>query len=407
MTEGQSRESQEGYALLVLLATSAVLLAALALAIPRMAMQAQRVKEERLIQRGEQYSRAIKLYYRQHRKYPARLDDLEDTDGVRYLRGRPSDPLGETGEWRLIHMGTDGRFEDSLLHDLAKDTRESGLGGFPGGGLGLGGVVGDGSSQLPNGSEAYGPELLGAQAGLPGQPFPTAQNRAQNVRESAAPDLVTRGRYNEGFGFDPNQVAPQATEGRDGEPPDRSGVLPIEAPSDPIEGEPLDPFNRFGQRGRERNPTASTIGSRSLGAQRQDPTSRAQGPGQPSAGPGARAGSTRSNPAGLAAGSGAREMINRLLTTPRAPGAPIGGAQGPAATPQVFERGIAGVASQAEGSGVKVYNGRESYVEWEFVYDYREDRDASGGTADTRQTGGTARQVPGQNRTSSRIGPVR
>ena len=105
VTEGPSRGSQEGYALLVLLATSAVLLAALALAIPRMAMQAQRVKEERLIQRGEQYSRAIKLYYRQHRKYPARLDDLEDTDGVRYLRGRPRDPLGETGEWRLIPHG--------------------------------------------------------------------------------------------------------------------------------------------------------------------------------------------------------------------------------------------------------------------------------------------------------------
>ena len=405
MTEGQSRGSQDGYALLVLLATSAVLLAALALAIPRMAMQAQRLKEERLIQRGEEYSRAIKLYYRQHRKYPARLDELEDTDGVRYLRGRPSDPLGETGEWRLIHMGTDGRFEDSLLHDLAKDTRESGLGGFPGGAVGL--VVRDGSSQLPNGSEAYGPEDLGARTGLPGQPFPTAQNRAQNVRESAAPDLVTRGRYNEGFGFDPNQLPPQATEGRDGEPPDRSSMLPNEAPSDPIEGEPLDPFNRFGQRGRERNPTASAIGSRTLGAQRQDPSSRTQVPGQRSAGPGALAGSTRSNPAGLAAGSGAREMINRLLTTPRAPGAPIGGAQGAAATPQVFERGIAGVASQAEGSGVKVYNGRESYVEWEFVYDYRKDRDEPGGTGDARQTGDPAQQVPNRNRTSSRTGPVR
>ena len=405
MKKARSRGSREGYALLVLLATSAVLLAALALAIPRMAMQAQRVREERLIQRGEQYSRAIKLYYRQHRKYPARLDDLEDTDGVRYLRGRPSDPLGETGEWRLIHMGTDGRFEDSLLHDLAKDTRDSGLGGFPGGGVGL--VVRDGSSQLPNSSEAYGPEDFGAQAGLPGQPFPTAQNRAQTVRESAAPDLVTRGRYNEGFGFDPNQLAPQAAEEQDGEPPDSGSVLPSEAPLDSNQREPQDPFNRFGQRGRERNPTASAIGSRSLSAQRQDTSSRAQGPGQPSSGPASRAGSTRSGQPGLAAGSGAREMINRLLTTPRAPGAPIGGAQGAAVTPQVFERGIAGVASQAEGSGVKVYNGRESYVEWEFVYDYRKDRDGSDGTADTRQTGDPARQAPGRNRTSSRTGPVR
>ena len=402
MTQRPSRGSQEGYALLVLLATSAVLLAALALAIPRMAMQAQRVKEERLIQRGEQYSRAIKLYYRQHRKYPARLDDLEDTDGVRYLRGRPSDPLGETGEWRLIHMGTDGRFEDSLLHDLAKDTRESRVGRIPGGGVGLGGVVRNGSSQSPGSSEAYGLEGLRAQPSVPGQPFPTAQNRAQNLRESAAPDLVSRGRYNEGFGFDPNQLAPQATEGRDGEPPDRSSMLPSEAPMNQDERESSDPFNRLGQRARERNPTASAIGSRSLGAQRQDPTSRTQGARQTGSG-----GSTRSNQAGLAAGSGAREMINRLLTTPRAPGAPIGGAQGAAATPQVFERGIAGVASQAEGSGVKVYNGREAYVEWEFVYDYRKDREGLGGTGDTRQTGAPTQQVPGRSRPISRTGPAR
>ena len=265
MTEGHSRRSQEGYALLVLLATSAVLLAALALSIPRMAMQVQRLKEERLIQRGEQYSRAIKLYYRQHRKYPARLEDLEDTDGVRYLRGRPSDPLGETGEWRLIHMGTDGRFEDSLLHDLSKDIRESGLGGFPGGGIGLGGIASDRSGQLPDGFDPSGREGLGAQAGLPGQPFPTAENRAQNVRESAAPDLLTRGRYNEGFGFDPSQVAEQPAEERNGEPPESSSMLPGQPPMEETGREPPDPFNRFGQRGRERNPTASALGSRSLG----------------------------------------------------------------------------------------------------------------------------------------------
>ena len=401
MTEGHSRRSQEGYALLVLLATSAVLLAALALSIPRMAMQVQRLKEERLIQRGEQYSRAIKLYYRQHRKYPARLEDLEDTDGVRYLRGRPSDPLGETGEWRLIHMGTDGRFEDSLLHDLSKDIRESGLGGSPGGGIGLGGIASDRSGQLPDGFDPSGREGLGAQAGLPGQPFPTAENRARNVRESAAPDLLTRGRYNEGFGFDPNQLAEQPAEERDGEPPESSSMLPGQPPMEETGREPPDPFNRFGQRGRERNPTASALGSRSLGAQRQDNSSRVSGPGQPGGG------ATRSGQAGLAEGSGAREMINRLLTTPRSPGAPIGGAQGAAATPQVFERGIAGVASQAEGSGVKVYNGKDAYVEWEFVYDYRKDQDGLGGTGDTRQAGTPAQQVPGRNRTNPQTRPVR
>ncbi|MCY4189006.1 MAG: hypothetical protein OXD30_11035, partial [Bryobacterales bacterium] len=56
--------AREGYALLALLATSAVLLAGLAVAIPRLAQQSQRVKDERLIQHGEQYRRAIELYFR-------------------------------------------------------------------------------------------------------------------------------------------------------------------------------------------------------------------------------------------------------------------------------------------------------------------------------------------------------
>ena len=49
----------------------------------------------------------------------------------------------------------------------------------------------------------------------------------------------------------------------------------------------------------------------------------------------------------------------------------------------MFERGIAGVASQGEGSGVRRYNGKETYVEWEFVFDYRKDgagQDGLGGT---------------------------
>ena len=73
-------------------------------------------------------------------------------------------------------------------------------------------------------------------------------------------------------------------------------------------------------------------------------------------------------------------MINRLLTTPR-PGGMAGAmqAQSPVAAAPVFQRGIAGVASKSEDFGVKVYNGKESYNEWEFVYDYRKDSDSTGG----------------------------
>ena len=82
------------------------------------------------------------------------------------------------------------------------------------------------------------------------------------------------------------------------------------------------------------------------------------------------------------AGAGAAQLINRLLTAPRPGG--MAGAMGTqpqaqmAATAVVFERGIAGVASKSEDVGIKVYNGKETYNEWEFVYDYRRDTGAAG-----------------------------
>jgi hypothetical protein len=36
--------------------------------------------------------------------------------------------------------------------------------------------------------------------------------------------------------------------------------------------------------------------------------------------------------------------------------------------------GIAGVASTAETEGIKVYNEKTNYKEWEFIYDYTKDK---------------------------------
>ena len=117
------RRDQAGYALIAILFGAAVMAVLLARALPRDAMSAQRVREERLIYRGEEYVRAIELYFRDHKKYPEDLDDLEDTNGVRYLRKRYKDPITGEDEWRLIRMGTDGRFKDSLIYDLEDEGR--------------------------------------------------------------------------------------------------------------------------------------------------------------------------------------------------------------------------------------------------------------------------------------------
>jgi hypothetical protein len=63
-------------------------------------------------------------------------------------------------------------------------------------------------------------------------------------------------------------------------------------------------------------------------------------------------------------GNAAADMIRNILTTPRPGGMPQGNTGG-----QSFGGGIAGVASTAEGEGVKVYNDRTLYQEWEFIFD--------------------------------------
>ena len=122
----RDRNAESGYALITILFLLGVVAVMLARSLPRDAMAAERTREETLIYRGEQYARAVKLYFREHQRYPETLDDLEETDGVRYLRRRYRDPMTGEDEWRLIKMGTDGRFEDSLVYDTEKDDEAGG-----------------------------------------------------------------------------------------------------------------------------------------------------------------------------------------------------------------------------------------------------------------------------------------
>ena len=57
-----------------------------------------------MIHRGVQYSRAIRAYYKKFGRYPATLENLENTNQMRFLRKRYKDPL--TGrDFKLLHFG--------------------------------------------------------------------------------------------------------------------------------------------------------------------------------------------------------------------------------------------------------------------------------------------------------------
>ena len=112
--------------LLTVLFMAALLVIGLAVSLPRQAFEGQRQREDDLIYRGRQYSRAVELYFRKFKRYPANLEDLENTNNVRFLRRRYVDPITKESEWRVIHIGPAGVFTDSLVYDQAKPETKDG-----------------------------------------------------------------------------------------------------------------------------------------------------------------------------------------------------------------------------------------------------------------------------------------
>jgi len=94
------------------------------------------------------------------------------------------------------------------------------------------------------------------------------------------------------------------------------------------------------------------------------------------------------------AGSGtenpALQLIQQILTSPR-PGGMPGAVTAAAPQGPILGGGIAGVASTMEGESIMVYGGRNKYQEWEFIYDFRQDKAAVAraamGGAQAGQTG--------------------
>lgn len=95
---------QQGYVLLTLLLMMAVMGIVAATMVTSLKFDIQRDREEEMIHRGVQYSRAIRAYYKKFGRYPATIENLENTNQMRFLRKRYKDPL--TGkDFKLLHFG--------------------------------------------------------------------------------------------------------------------------------------------------------------------------------------------------------------------------------------------------------------------------------------------------------------
>jgi hypothetical protein len=401
------RGGESGFAMLFVFLMAASIATMLYMQLPRAAFEAQRGKEELLQHRGEEYIRAIQLYVTKWRRYPQSLDDLERTNNIRYLRRRYKDPMTGKDEWRTVHVDSAGQLTDSVVQKQANQQKKEVVAEFVSVLPGVGSTAGTGGQAGQNVALRKRPSETG------GATDGSNSNSPYPVFDPNAPVNISQMTGNNAQGGqNPQQQPPQ------GQQPGVPGQAPPPAGAQNVPGQPPDP-----------NQPQQQPGVNPQQAQTQQP--QPQGMGQPPGMPGVTPGMPNANPSnvppgvpgvpgGFPATAGAQQptgqpgaapnagldMINKILTTPRAavggnvPGAPglqIGG-------------GIAGFASTMESPSIKVYNERQKYNEWEFIYDMRKDKRLTGaanaaaaGAMNNNPLGGKPPTVSGPGATQQQI----
>lgn len=276
------RKSEQGYMLIAMMLFLTLLLIAAAAVAPELAMQVKRDREEEMIHRGVQYSRAIRNYVKKNGRYPTRLEDLENTNNIRYLRKRFKDPVNGK-DFKLLHLG---------------------------------------DVQLTGGAGIVG-------AGAVGQNGLIQQVQGQGGQ-------ISKGGLNGGFGS--GGLSGGLNGGLNGTP-GRGVSGPLSPATPPTEGEGTTPADKSPSNGATGTADSGTNGSATVA----DP----------------------SNPSSASTTSGTSNSPN---------GGPNG--NGPTGNNgQVFGGGpIVGVASTSKDKTIRIFNKKDHYNDWQFIYDPSSDR---------------------------------
>ena len=118
------RPGERGFALLIVFVMAAAISIGLYMELPRSVFESQRAKEETLFDRGEQYKMGIKRSYTKFQRYPNTIEELEQTNGTRYLRRRYKDPFTGKDDWKILKFGPNGEIEGSV-HNKKKTGLEN------------------------------------------------------------------------------------------------------------------------------------------------------------------------------------------------------------------------------------------------------------------------------------------
>jgi hypothetical protein len=320
MTRPRGNGQESGFALLMVFVLAAIIAVSLYFEVPRIMFERTREREQLLIDRGEQYSLAVRRFYVKFGRWPVSMDELENTNNIRFLRRQYKDPMTGKADWRIIHE-TAGVLTDSLVHPANP------LGNGQSGATG-----GTGSSQT------FG-TLTSS------QPFgtPLSSSDSSASADQPAPKAL-------GLLFRPSDRGPLGTahggvsaDDSDAQSSSSAGNEPGPGPAYPDAGAPA----------QEPSPTA---GASNGNPAAPDPNAMVN-PNQPAAGLAGATGGT---------GSVAQQIMGSLMAPRQSPTAAAPG-QNQSITGGGI--GIAGVASSSPLQGIKRYKDKSKYKEWEFVFD--------------------------------------
>jgi len=100
----KGRDAEKGFTLIGAVLLVALFTISLSMAVPRVIQEIRRDKELEAIHRGQQYARAIRLFYHQTGNFPTDISQLEKTNNIRFLRKQYLDPITNR-PWKLVYQG--------------------------------------------------------------------------------------------------------------------------------------------------------------------------------------------------------------------------------------------------------------------------------------------------------------
>jgi type II secretory pathway pseudopilin PulG len=201
-----SRRGEDGFMLLGLIVAMAIILLVLGVAASKVAFSLRREREVESARRAEQYVRAIRKFYLKTQHYPGSIEQLENTNNIRFLRKRYVDPLTGKDDYRLIAVGQNKTTVKGFFGQPLTGIPTAGLGsaagmqssGVPGaptgagafgatgtGGFGL--TTGGGTTAGPGGTTTGGSPGTPGSAGGSGSTLGSAQGMASALPGGVGP----------------------------------------------------------------------------------------------------------------------------------------------------------------------------------------------------------------------------